>query len=53
MCEPWHDNRFPRFKTLKKLQEWVVPLIAEEELYDKERKSFTGDPLAPNEKTVF
>lgn len=53
MCEPWHDNRFPHFKTLKELQEWVVPLIAEEELYDKERKSFTGNPLAPNEKTVL
>lgn len=53
MCEPWHDNRFPHFKTLKELQEWVVPLIAEEELYDKEHKAFTGDPLAPNEKTVL
>lgn len=53
MCEPWHDNPFPRFKTLKELQEWVVPLIAEEERYDKERKAFTGDPLAPNEKAVL
>lgn len=51
MCEPWHDNRFPCFKTLPELQQWVAPLIKEEELYELERKNFSGDPLPPNEKT--
>lgn len=53
MCEPWHDNHFPRFNTLKELQEWVAPLITEEELYDKKGIHFTGDPLAPNEKAAL
>ena len=48
MLDPWHDNRFPRFKTLKELHNWVRPLIQEEELYDGEQKEFTGRPLPPN-----
>jgi hypothetical protein len=31
MCNPWYDNPFPRFDSLGKLQEWVKPLIEEEE----------------------
>ncbi|MDP2277121.1 MAG: hypothetical protein Q8K51_02755 [Nitrospirota bacterium] len=27
---PWHDNPFPRFKTLDKLHRWLQPLINEE-----------------------
>ena len=51
MCAPWDDNPFPKFKTLHELQKWVAPLIAEEELYSSKRVAFTGDPIAPNEKT--
>jgi hypothetical protein len=50
-CAPWDDNRFPRFKTLSELQQWIAPLIEEEELYESERKDFSGNPLAPNVKT--
>lgn len=50
MCAPWGDNPFPKFKTLRELQEWVAPLIAEEEQYDTKRVAFSGDPIAPNEK---
>ncbi len=53
MCDPWHDNRFPRFKTIFELQQWVAPLIEEEELYELDRKSFSGNPLLPNEKIVL
>lgn len=53
MCEPWHDNPFPKFKTLHELQEWVAPLIAEENRYETEGKGFSGDPLAPNEEAVL
>lgn len=53
MCQPWHDNPFPKFKTLKELHDWIAPLLAEEDGYDAERKAFSGDPLAPNEKTVY
>lgn len=53
MCEPWHDNPFPRFDTLQELQEWVAPLIAEEEEYDQNKNAFSGEPLQPNEKAVL
>ena len=53
MCEPWHDNPFPQFKTLRSLQDWIGPLISEEERYKKENKAFSGDPLAPNDKAVL
>jgi len=53
MCEPWHDNPFPKFKRLRELQEWVAPLIAEEDRYDTESMEFSGDPLAPNAKIVI
>lgn len=50
MCDPWHDNPYPGFKTLEELQEWVRPLIEEEEQYDSDRKPFSGNPLLPNKK---
>ena len=50
MCDPWHDNPFPKFKALEELQEWVKPLIDEEELYDSDKKAFSGSPLPPNKK---
>lgn len=50
MCEPWHDNPYPRFGTLDELHAWIVPLIEEEEQYDREKKQFSGDPLLPNRK---
>jgi hypothetical protein len=46
MNDPWHDNPYPVFDTLAELQNWVKPLIAEEEMYDTERKPFSGKPLA-------
>jgi len=49
-CAPWHDNPYPRFKTLEELQEWVKPLIEEEKLYEDERERFTGKPLPPNKE---
>ncbi len=27
---PWPDNKYPRFKTLNELQDWITPLAAEE-----------------------
>lgn len=53
MCQPWHDNPFPKFKRLHELQNWVAPLIAEEDRYDAESTEFSGDPLAPNAKIVI
>jgi len=50
MCEPWHDNPFPHFKTLEELQEWVKPLIEEEIEYEESKTKFTGNPLLPNKK---
>ncbi len=48
MCDPWNDNPYPRFETLEELQEWVMPLIKEEELYDSKKEPFSGKPLLPN-----
>ena len=50
MCDPWDDNPFPRFKALHELQEWVKPLVEEEELYDSDSEPFSGNPLPPNKK---
>ncbi|WP_198949558.1 SIR2 family protein [Halovibrio salipaludis] len=48
MCSPWHDNPYPRFEELSELQEWVRPLIEEEQRYDKKKERFSGEPLQPN-----
>jgi hypothetical protein len=48
MNKPWYDNPFPNFTTLKELQEWVAPLVAEEDEYAKTGKSFSGNPIPPN-----
>lgn len=45
MAEPWEDNPFPRFKSVKALWEWVRPLIAEEDRYEKMKEPFSGKPL--------
>lgn len=29
-CEPWHENRLPKFNKLEDLYEWIRPLIEEE-----------------------
>jgi len=50
MCAPWHDNPYPRFETLDELQNWVKPLIAEEDAYASGKKPFSEDPLLPNKK---
>jgi GDP-mannose 4,6 dehydratase len=52
MLKPWHDNPFPRFDSLGKLQEWVKPLIEEEERHYRDGTVFSGDPLPPNEKAM-
>jgi hypothetical protein len=49
MNKPWSDNPFPKFATLKELQAWVAPLIAEEDAYAKAGTPFSGKPIAPNE----
>jgi len=36
---PWEDNPFPKFETLKELQDWVQPLIKEEVA-----NQFSGNP---------
>jgi hypothetical protein len=48
MVNPWHSNPFPRFETLEELQEWVQPLIHEEEEFEKNKAPFSGDFLPPN-----
>ncbi|MBL7004270.1 MAG: hypothetical protein ISR69_09615 [Gammaproteobacteria bacterium] len=48
MVSPWHSNPFPRFETLEELQEWVTPLIQEEEEFDNNQTPFTGNFLHPN-----
>ena len=48
MCDPWHSNPFPRFETLEELQEWVLPLIQEEEEFEKNKTQFSGNFLPPN-----
>jgi hypothetical protein len=37
--DPWHDNPFPKLKSLSRLHAWLAPLIAEEH-----SGRFTGDP---------
>jgi hypothetical protein len=44
---PWHNNPFPRFDSLAKLQEWVRPLVEEEERHSRDGTAFSGDPLPP------
>lgn len=48
MCNPWHSNPFPRFETLEELQEWVAPLIQEEEEFENNQTPFSGNYLHPN-----
>jgi len=40
-CEPWHENRYPEFDTLKKMQDWVKPLLLEEK-----QQKFSGNPCS-------
>ena len=49
MCEPWHDNPFPKFDRLEDLQSWIAPLIEEEEAYEREKRPFSDQPLPPNQ----
>lgn len=48
--KPWHDNPFPRFKTLSELQAWIRPLIEEEEKVGRDGSAFSGDPTPPNKQ---
>ena len=50
MLEPWHDNPFPRFKKLTQLQDWILPLVDEEEKIEREKTAFSSDPILPNKK---
>lgn len=29
-CSPWEENNYPRFDQLKKIQDWITPLLKEE-----------------------
>ena len=51
MLKPWHDNPFPRFKTLPELQDWIKPLIDEETKVQTEKSAFSGGPMLPNKRT--
>jgi hypothetical protein len=46
--DPWRDNPFPKFTSLKELQSWVHPLIEEEDAYETNRTPFSGKPLLRN-----
>jgi hypothetical protein len=48
LLEPWYANPFPQFDTLTELQEWVMPLVEEEQQYEEKRQQFSGQPLPPN-----
>lgn len=48
MLRPWHDNPFPIFETINETQQWVNPLLNEEEEYERTRTQFSGQPLPPN-----
>jgi len=41
MCKPWHENRFPKFKTIQEMHEWIKPLLIDEEKYEKDKSRFT------------
>jgi len=41
-CAPWKSNPFPETKSLPELQEWIRPLLLEEE-----KQSFSGNPCPP------
>ncbi len=45
---PWHDNPFPIFETTDEMQQWIKPLLNEEEEYERTRTQFSGQPLSPN-----
>jgi hypothetical protein len=38
---PWKDNPMPQFQTLKQLQEWISPLLQEEEQYQIKQTPFS------------
>jgi hypothetical protein len=38
---PWKDNPMPQFQTLKQLQEWISPLLQEEEQYQMKQMPFS------------
>ncbi|HAB52094.1 MAG TPA: hypothetical protein DCE80_08005 [Ignavibacteriales bacterium] len=48
MLRPWHDNPFPLFETIDEMQQWINPLLNEEEEYERTRTQFSGQPLSPN-----
>ena len=37
MCRPREDNPFPKFDTLTELQEWVLPMIKEEDEFEESK----------------
>jgi hypothetical protein len=38
---PWKDNPMPQFQTLKQMQEWISPLLEEEEEYQMKQTPFS------------
>jgi hypothetical protein len=55
---PWKDNPMPQFQTLNQMQEWISPLLEEEEKYETEKTPFSdrlvfthhnSDPASPGE----
>ena len=48
MLNPWQNSPFPQFKTLSELQDWIMPLVEEEEKAARDQSAFSGTPLSPN-----
>jgi hypothetical protein len=44
---PWKDNPIPQFQTLKQIQEWISPLLVEEEEYQTRKTPFSNKLVFP------
>ena len=43
MNTPMNENKFPKFKTIKEMHEWIWPLVEEEVNYNVSKKPFNLD----------
>ncbi|HSC54245.1 MAG TPA: hypothetical protein VLC98_11505 [Phnomibacter sp.] len=41
MNTPWHDNPFPKFKSISEMHKWIKPLLDDEEIAEKNNTGFT------------
>lgn len=40
-CTPWPDNKYPKFKSIDELHEWLKPLLEDEKKFDENKIPFS------------